>query len=92
MDVVIPRLDVHLAPWLGSTRGLEQKTQWAGSVGRGVHVGGVSAYFWHSQMTVLNPLPLSPDLASLLLPLHLRSSPLTCHIQKQQSGLSKQWM
>lgn len=40
MDVVIVQLDVHLASrFAGSTRGLEQQTQWGGSfrsvVGRG---------------------------------------------------------
>lgn len=73
MDVVIVRLDVHLASWLaGSTCGLEQERQWGGSFGS---VGGASAYFWHlkddspqpSSSTSLLCL-LSPSLAPLWLP------------------------
>ena len=67
MDVVIVRLDVHLASRLaGSTRGLQRERQWGGSfIWR-----GVSAYFWHlkddspqpsSSASLLSPLIPSPS-------------------------------
>lgn len=77
MDVVIVRLDVHLASWLAeSTRGLEQERQWGGSFGSGVEGGGgvwgewlviaeregMSAYFWHLK----DDSPQSSFSASLL--------------------------
>lgn len=60
MDVVIVRLDVHLASRLaGSTRGLEQERQWGGSF--------VSAYFWHLKDDSPQPSS-STSLLSLLAP------------------------
>lgn len=74
MDVVIVRLDVHLASrFAGSTRRLEQQRQCGGSLR--LEGGLESAYFWHlkddspqaSSSASLVPF-LGPSLAPLRLP------------------------